>query len=211
MFFYSRVWSYLPPHLITDYRDAPARDHTDKRYQQQQQQAQWTTHSGRVDHTGLAEARDNHAPSSRTQQPRRLTLADHPTFPAGAGTGGTSTGDVSLERQAARRVSSWLEQPRANSAASGTSSPHAGQREGASSIPTMDITSGSHHAGNQASSPKHVKGVEGQGRLRTSKSVLVLNGAACFVGGRLASTGESQVNIDKKLHMSGKPSRSKEC
>lgn len=194
------------PTLIADYQDASGGDHSDTRrhhhhHEQRQEQQQRTRYGDRVESTDPAEARDKHDPSSHLQQPRRLTLADHPTYPASVGTHETSTEDVSLERQAAQRGSSWLEELRAHSATTSTSSPRAEQGAETPSIPALGTASGNHLAGNQLASRRLGESLEGRGGLGASKSVLVLNGAACFVGGRLASTGESQVNIENAVYV----------
>lgn len=190
----------LLPHRGADNPDVLEGNLKDRRQhqqeQQEKQQQQRATDSGRLGHTDPAEARDKHAPSSHLQS-RRLTLADHPISSASAGSRETIIKDVSFESEAEQRGSGLVEELRAHSAASGTTYPLAGRGEGTPLVPALGTASGNHHARNRVGSRKQGASVEGQGRL--SKSVLVLNGAACFVGGRLASTGEPQVNIDNAV------------
>lgn len=190
-------------------------------YHQQQQQQQPRTTEGDVnDHTDPTENGFNPLPTSNIRpQPRRLTFADHPTSPASAGTIEANAEEISVESQAGLRDPSWFEEiqaitgddstesqaeqrdsstliegVRAHSAASGKQSPHTRQGKGTSHAPLSGAATAVYHADNsEVASRGHAANLKRRRRLGGRKTVLVLNGAACFVGGRLASTGEPQV------------------
>lgn len=130
-------------------------------------------------------------------QSRRLTLADHPVDATISGV--THAGD-----HPARGISGRVEQLQTHGRPSDNQRlPRRAQVEervqaacsGGSGGGATDAASSHGQPDNNDAGPSALGGgFDGaRERRREARSVLVLNGAACFVRGRLSSTGESQV------------------